>query len=204
MTPTGEADPTLALYWETGVSSRDKIAICRVLLSKMKKFSNLPDDGNAAKCHEDGERNRSKSTDSKGNKKEALAVYYSALKSAQTLQETNSRTFGFGQKLRPTTQGEPVPIPVSKTPATGAKEKQQKRSFMWFLLVFEVFLFYFTVFYSREVHRPRSAVSCVRIDPYTSSRDIEAPVTRDFKGKSMLLRQKQTEESAAPLFFQQK
>ena len=25
VTPTGEADPTLALYWETGVSSRDKL-----------------------------------------------------------------------------------------------------------------------------------------------------------------------------------
>ena len=68
-----------------------------------------------------------KELDSEGNKKEALADYYSTLESVETLQETNSRTFGFGQKLRPTTHGEPVPMPVSKTPAIGENEKKTKR-----------------------------------------------------------------------------
>ena len=170
----------------------------------MKKFSNFPDYGNEAKCHEDGARNMSNKSDNKGNSKEALADYYSTLKSAHTSKKDNSKTFGFGQKLQPTTYGEPVPVPVSKTLSTGGKEKRNKKSFKWFLVVFEVFLVYFAVFYSREVHRPRSLVSRVRIMPYTSSRDIDAPVTEDFEGKSILLRQKQLEESAAPFFFQQK
>ena len=170
----------------------------------MKKFSNLPDYGNEAKCHEDEARNTSKKSDSKGNSKGRLPDYYSTLESAQTLKKDNSKTFGFGQKLQPTTYGEPVPVPVSKPLSTGTKEKRKQKSFKWFLVVFEVCLLYFAVFCSREVHRPRSWVSRVRIKPYTSSRDIEAPVTEDFEGKSILLRQKQLEESAAPLFFQQK
>ena len=69
----------------------------------MKKFSNLPDYGNEAKYHEDGARNTSKQSESKGKNKGTLPDYYSTLESAQTLKKDNSKTFGFGQKLQPTT-----------------------------------------------------------------------------------------------------